>query len=243
MEGFEYDAIFLKLQLGMLRNQFKNTISRMMFVQVAYASSCFYFPMFSNQLKKIQHLHYHLLKHLRIIVLEILRILRKSLSYETMKEFYDNIPARAFYNFQFFSSGHCDSRNNKSVERVPLPPPLYSAAAANSSCTKPSPSPSSSFKQSSPPYSGPKPSVGTAPPASFSDFYNKYSDKLEHPMYFPNFPDMNFTSFKQEFDLAITSQGMTQGIHDSLHQSSMARAVHNCLHQSGIIQTQIYSRL
>ncbi|RZC63708.1 hypothetical protein C5167_025472 [Papaver somniferum] len=103
-----------------------------------------------------------------------------------------------------------NSRNSKSVERVPLPPPLYSAAAENSSCTKPSPSPSRSFKQSSAPYYGPKPSVGTAPHASFSDFDNKYkgnkkvpppilvansrgkySDKLEPPMYFPNFPDMN----------------------------------------------------
>ncbi|KAI3984444.1 hypothetical protein MKX01_013678 [Papaver californicum] len=66
------------------------------------------------------------------------------------------------------------SKNSKAVERIPLPPPLYSAAAAGNSCsTKPSPSPSSSFKQSSPPYSGHKPSVGTAPPASFSDFDNK----------------------------------------------------------------------
>lgn len=128
--------------------------------------------------------------------------------WEMMKEFDDNIPARAFDNFQFVNFTEImsksspekkketefalsalmeipsqykatldlnllGSRNSKSVERVPLPPPLYSAAAANSSCAKPSPSPSSSFKQSSPPYSGPKPSVGTAPPASFSDFDNK----------------------------------------------------------------------
>ncbi|RZC55066.1 hypothetical protein C5167_013920, partial [Papaver somniferum] len=53
------------------------------------------------------------------------------------------------------------SKNGKAVERVSLSPPLYSAAA-NSSSTKPSPSPPRSFKQSSPPYSGPKPSVGIA---------------------------------------------------------------------------------
>ncbi|MCL7040129.1 hypothetical protein MKW94_024044, partial [Papaver nudicaule] len=130
--------------------------------------------------------------------------------WEMMKEFDDNIPARAFDNFQFVNFTEImsksspekrketefalsalmeipsqykatldlnllGSKNSKAVERVPLPPPLYSAAAAaaNSCSTKPSPSPSSSYKQSSPSYSGPKPSVGTAPPASFSDFDNK----------------------------------------------------------------------
>ncbi|KAI3878212.1 hypothetical protein MKW92_007306 [Papaver armeniacum] len=29
-----------------------------------------------------------------------------------------------------------------------------------------------------------------------------------------------------------SDQGMTQGIHDGLHQSSMARAVQNCLHHT-----------
>ncbi|KAI3834149.1 hypothetical protein MKW98_018199 [Papaver atlanticum] len=39
-------------------------------------------------------------------------------------------------------------KNNKSVERVPLPTRLYSAVATNSSSTIPSPSPSSSSKKS-----------------------------------------------------------------------------------------------
>ncbi|OVA20562.1 von Willebrand factor [Macleaya cordata] len=61
------------------------------------------------------------------------------------------------------------SRNKTALVRVPLPPPLYSAAAASFSSKS---THSSSFKQSSPSYRGPETSVGTAPPSS-SDFDNK----------------------------------------------------------------------
>ncbi|XP_026421517.1 flocculation protein FLO11-like isoform X2 [Papaver somniferum] len=157
----------------------------------------------SNQLKKIQHLHYHLLKHL-------------------------------------------SSRNNKSVERVPLPPPLYSAAAANSSCTKPSPSPSSSFKQSSPPYSGPKPSVGTAPPASFSDFYNKvYSEP--HGFGFVKFHGAEDATEAKEHSRSPLpprrssrySRSASPATHSSKYSRSPSPARHSSpshLHQPGAVQ-------
>lgn len=60
--------------------------------------------------------------------------------------------------------------NGSPKNRVPLPTRLYSAVGTNSSSSIVSPSPSSSFKKSSPPYSRPKPSV---PRASFSDLDNK----------------------------------------------------------------------
>ncbi|RZC55144.1 hypothetical protein C5167_014000 [Papaver somniferum] len=52
--------------------------------------------------------------------------------------------------------------NGSPKNRVPLPTRLYSAVGTNSSSSIVSPSPSSSFKKSSPPYSRPKPSVPRA---------------------------------------------------------------------------------
>lgn len=107
--------------------------------------------------------------------------------WDMMKEFDDNIPARAFDNFQFVNFTEIMSKNmdlsRKETEfalaalmeipsqykatlelgilgqqhgmnapdRVPLPPPLYSASSSSSS-TKPSWS--SSFQPSVPPYTG-----------------------------------------------------------------------------------------
>lgn len=108
--------------------------------------------------------------------------------WDMMKEFDDNIPARAFDNFQFVNFTEIMSKNmdlsRKETEfalaalmeipsqykatlelgilgqqhgmnapdRVPLPPPLYSASSFGSSSRKPSRS--SSFQQSVPPYTG-----------------------------------------------------------------------------------------
>ncbi|OVA20563.1 von Willebrand factor [Macleaya cordata] len=104
--------------------------------------------------------------------------------WDMMREFDDNIPSRAFDNFQFVNFTEImsknvslskketefalaalmeipsqykatlelnllGSRNKTALERVPLPPPLYSAAAASFSSK---PTHSSSFKQSSPSY-------------------------------------------------------------------------------------------
>lgn len=120
--------------------------------------------------------------------------------WDMMKEFDDNIPSRAFDNFQFVNFTEImsknvpitrketefalaalmeipsqykatmelnllGSRNGKSVERVPLPPPLYGAASFNSRKT----SRNSSFQERE--YSSHAPFTGTAPPerSTFDD--------------------------------------------------------------------------
>ncbi|KAF2301725.1 hypothetical protein GH714_028798 [Hevea brasiliensis] len=63
--------------------------------------------------------------------------------WDMMREFDDNIPARAFDNFQ--------SRSGNAPERVPLPPPLH---GPSSFTNRGKPSRSSSFQQRVPSYSG-----------------------------------------------------------------------------------------
>ncbi|KAF8399804.1 hypothetical protein HHK36_015675 [Tetracentron sinense] len=125
--------------------------------------------------------------------------------WDMMKEFDDNIPARAFDNFQFVNFTEIMSKNvnpsrkqtefalaalmeipsqykatlelnllgsrrGMAPDRVPLPPPLYGAAASFSSSK---PSHSSSFTKSASPYHGYDTTIGTAPPAS-SAFDNQF---------------------------------------------------------------------
>ncbi|CAL5345319.1 unnamed protein product [Camellia sinensis] len=128
--------------------------------------------------------------------------------WDMMREFDDNIPARAFDNFQvkIMSKNVAQSRKETEFalaalmeipsqykatielnilggqkgnvpERVPLPPPVYSApsfSSSKSSC-------SSNFQQSSAPYHGHNSPISTAPPASSSTFDNqsKYWDKVD----------------------------------------------------------------
>ncbi|KAI8012192.1 E3 ubiquitin-protein ligase RGLG1, partial [Camellia lanceoleosa] len=124
--------------------------------------------------------------------------------WDMMREFDDNIPARAFDNFQFVNFTEIMSKNvaqsrketefalaslmeipsqykatielnilggrkGNVPERVPLPPPVYSApsfSSSKSSC-------SSNFQQSSAPYHGHSSPISTAPPASSSTFDNQ----------------------------------------------------------------------
>ncbi|CAL5409136.1 unnamed protein product [Camellia sinensis] len=134
--------------------------------------------------------------------------------WDMMREFDDNIPARAFDNFQFVNFTEIMSKNvaqsrketefalaalmeipsqykatielnilggqkGNVPERVPLPPPVYSApsfSSSKSSC-------SSNFQQSLAPYHGHNSPISTAPPASRSTFDNqrfcKYWDKVD----------------------------------------------------------------
>ncbi|KAI8017865.1 E3 ubiquitin-protein ligase RGLG2 [Camellia lanceoleosa] len=138
--------------------------------------------------------------------------------WDMMREFDDNIPARAFDNFQFVNFTEIMSKNvaqsrketefalaalmeipsqykatielnilggrkGNVPERVPLPPPLYSApsfSSSKSSC-------SSNFQQSSAPYHGHSSPVSTAPPASSSTFDNQLC-----PICLSNAKDMAF---------------------------------------------------
>ncbi|THG02749.1 hypothetical protein TEA_009308 [Camellia sinensis var. sinensis] len=127
--------------------------------------------------------------------------------WDMMREFDDNIPARAFDNFQFVNFTEIMSKNvaqsrketefalaalmeipsqykatielnilggqkGNVPERVPLPPPVYSApsfSSSKSSC-------SSNFQQSSAPYHGHNSPISTAPPASSSTFDNQIEE-------------------------------------------------------------------
>ncbi|KAL7190308.1 hypothetical protein ACSBR2_022564 [Camellia fascicularis] len=138
--------------------------------------------------------------------------------WDMMREFDDNIPARAFDNFQFVNFTEIMSKNvaqprketefalaalmeipsqykatielnilggrkGNVPERVPLPPPVYSApsfSSSKSSC-------SSNFQQSSAPYHGHSSPVSTAPPASSSTFDNQLC-----PICLNNAKDMAF---------------------------------------------------
>lgn len=137
--------------------------------------------------------------------------------WDMMKEFDDNIPSRAFDNFQFVNFTEImsknvpisrketefalaalmeipsqykatmelnllGSRNGKSVERVPLPPPLYGAASFSSRKT----SRNSSFQQREPAYNSHVPSTGTAPLESSS------FDNMVCPICLTNPKDMAF---------------------------------------------------
>ncbi|GMP73951.1 hypothetical protein CsSME_00031520 [Camellia sinensis var. sinensis] len=124
--------------------------------------------------------------------------------WDMMREFDDNIPARAFDNFQFVNFTEIMSKNvaqsrketeftlaalmeipsqykatielnilggqkGNVPERVPLPPPVYSApsfSSSKSSC-------SSNFQQSTAPYHGHNSPISTVPPASSSTFDNQ----------------------------------------------------------------------
>ncbi|GMP30208.1 hypothetical protein CsSME_00004974 [Camellia sinensis var. sinensis] len=138
--------------------------------------------------------------------------------WDMMREFDDNIPARAFDNFQFVNFTEIMSKNvaqsrketefalaalmeipsqykatielnvlggrkGNVPERVPLPPPVYSApsfSSSKSSC-------SSNFQQSPAPYHGHSSPVSTAPPASSSTFDNQLC-----PICLSNAKDMAF---------------------------------------------------
>ncbi|XP_047938652.1 E3 ubiquitin-protein ligase RGLG2-like [Salvia hispanica] len=119
--------------------------------------------------------------------------------WDMMREFDDNIPARAFDNFQFVNFTEIMSKNmnpsrkeaefalsalmeipsqykatlelnllgasrGRGIDRVPLPPPLYSAA----SFSTPKPSRSNSFQPSAPSSSGRVPVVRTSQSGSLS---------------------------------------------------------------------------
>uniref|UniRef100_A0A7N0T9Y7 RING-type domain-containing protein n=1 Tax=Kalanchoe fedtschenkoi TaxID=63787 RepID=A0A7N0T9Y7_KALFE len=124
--------------------------------------------------------------------------------WEMMREFDDNIPARAFDNFQFVNFteimskntdlsrkqtefalsalmeipaqykatielGILGARTSKGVERLPLPPPMYSQPAFSSS--QPKPNNNSSFKQNARPFQPSEPAVSPGP--SFNSYDNK----------------------------------------------------------------------
>ncbi|WVZ21577.1 hypothetical protein V8G54_008899 [Vigna mungo] len=81
--------------------------------------------------------------------------------WDMMKQFDDNIPARAFDNFQAYYlfmepsnklyNFSNSTRRGKDIDRVPLPPPLYGAASFNSpSFNSPKTSRQNSFRPSAP---------------------------------------------------------------------------------------------
>ncbi|KAM7506567.1 hypothetical protein LguiA_017020 [Lonicera macranthoides] len=140
--------------------------------------------------------------------------------WDMMREFDDNIPTRAFDNFQFVNYTEIMSKNvppsrketefalaalmeipsqykatielnilgnqkGNSLQRVPLPPPVYGAHSF--SRRSPKPSCSTSFQPSSSPYGDRTSPVGTVPPVSSSAFDNQLC-----PICLNNSKDMAF---------------------------------------------------
>uniref|UniRef100_A0A6N2K3T3 RING-type domain-containing protein n=1 Tax=Salix viminalis TaxID=40686 RepID=A0A6N2K3T3_SALVM len=118
-------------------------------------------------------------------------IVRARWAWDMMREFDDNIPDRDFDNFQFVNFTEIMSKNaatsrketefalsalmeipsHQSIvsERVPLPPPMYSAASFSSS----KPSRPASFEPSVPSYQRDSQPFSSAPPATCSTYDNQ----------------------------------------------------------------------